>query len=117
MVDDAEMVQVISERMPTARREHVCGECQRTIAVGEQYEAICGKCDGSMVRYKTCRHCIAARAWLSRECGGWLFEGVLPDLQEHWDEDGIHTRELGRLIHGMRRKWRKRNGELMAVES
>lgn len=45
-----------------ARKEHRCGECKGTIAVGEEYERVTGKWDGKMRTYATCDKCRELRA-------------------------------------------------------
>lgn len=107
MIEMAEPWQVYEEKQVTARKPHACGECQRTIEPGERYEQTSALGDGSWQRYRTCRHCLAARAWLSAVCNGWIFGFVLEELEEHWDEDLLYRGFwLGRAILGMRRKWR-----------
>lgn len=90
-----------------ARKEHKCGECRRTIARGESYTYAYGVMDKRSQTYHTCAHCKAAAEWLQVACGGWLFEGILEELQEHWDEEyELRSWTLARLIVGMRRKWK-----------
>lgn len=106
--------------MRTARKTHRCDECSRDINPGERYECASGLMDteGNVYSYtcKTCAHCLAARTWLYMVCRGALYEGVLEDLIEHWDEGPPYrTMTLGRLIVGMRRHWRTRCGNQMPV--
>src|SRR5690554_6021028 len=86
MIDHNEMVEVLSDTKPVARKVHRCGECQREIQPGEQYEKIVGIFEGQMDTYKTCLHCVAVREWLSQVCGGWLYGMVGEDLLEHYRE-------------------------------
>lgn len=102
----------------TARRVHRCYECSREIELGERHEEYSGLHDDgarTWYRYRTCAHCVAARGWLLRECGGWLFGGVLEDLEEHWADPWARTLELGRLIILSRGRWRDRTGNLLPV--
>jgi len=108
-------VTIIHQITRKARKPHTCGECYRTIEVGEYYEDFFGKYDGLLYKEITCSHCTVPREWLRRECGGWLFGAIKEDLREHWYEDGIRTVELGRLIKGMDRQWRTKKGNLMKV--
>jgi hypothetical protein len=62
---------------------------------------------------KTCVHCMVARDWLHKECGGWLYDFVAEDVADHWDIQG--DIRLARLIVGMRRKWTTRRGDLMRM--
>lgn len=50
---------VFTEVVRTARKEHKCCECQRTITQGEKYHYISGLWDGSWDHYKTCEQCFA----------------------------------------------------------
>ncbi len=114
-IDDAERCEFNSAATFKARKTHKCGECYRTIEPGETYERAIGVMQGDFFTYKTCAHCVAARGWLVRECRGYIYSQVEEELREHWREDGIHTRELARLIWGMRRKWTRRNGTRMEL--
>lgn len=95
-----------------AAKAHRCDECGRTIERGERYEFFTGLAEEDYwYTNHTCIHCLGAREWLRIECSGWLFEAVFEDLQEHFDEQpDLH---LGRMLVGMRRKWRRRDGSLM----
>lgn len=93
----------------TARKPHGCGECRRTIHVGERYYWATGLDYEweSWQTFATCEHCRAATEWLLTACNGYLFEMVLEDLVEHWQESAEYRSwPLGRLIVGMRRRWR-----------
>lgn len=107
MVEEAEPIVVLTNTMRTARKEHTCTECDRTITKGERYEYVHGIADGGRMTSKVCTHCIAARQWLQYNCGGYCYFGVLEDLREHWDDEP-ETRSiwLGRAIIGMQRRWR-----------
>lgn len=90
-----------------AAKPHRCCECGRTIAKGEQYTHSVGKMDDRMSTYRQCQHCVVAAHWLQVTCSGWLFEGILEELVEHWEEEpDLRSWTLGRLIVGMRRQWR-----------
>lgn len=95
-----------------ARKQHACTECGRKIESGETYRYIVGMIDGDWSDYKQCEHCQAAATWLQVVCNGYLLDGILEELREHWG-DGYRNRWLGRAIIGMRRRWRKRDGTLM----
>lgn len=119
MVDDGEGWKVYREEIRTTRKERKCGECYRPIAIGEryQYAAGLGYDWDRWESFVTCEHCAAGPcSWLIGECSGYLFHGVYDDLTEHWNEEPDYRQpSLGRLIVGMRRKWRRRDGSLMAV--
>jgi predicted RNA-binding Zn-ribbon protein involved in translation (DUF1610 family) len=94
------------ETKPTARKQHRCTECWRVIAAGEQYVYFTGKSDGEMHVYKTCRHCAAARVWLTTACDGYIFCAVLEDLREHWRDSPVYRSPMLRaLIDGIEAKW------------
>jgi RNase P subunit RPR2 len=110
-----EYCQELDTATPTARKEHRCDECRRTISPGETYERFTGIQEGELVTSKTCAHCLRARQWLFRQCSGWVFSEVLEELEEHWQEEpDLRSRELARFIVGMRRQWQHK-GERMAV--
>ena len=110
-----EFAEEISRETPTARKAHRCGECGRAVEPGERYERIVAKWDGDLTVSKTCSHCVRARRWLERECGGFVYTEVADELAEHWQESAEYrTKELRALIMGMRRGWRRR-GELLPI--
>lgn len=116
MIDDTEGWKVHSEVERTARKPHKCGECQREIAVGEKYLFAKGlPYDGDgWEQFKTCLQCRAAAKWLVNVCSGYLYNGVLEELEEHWEENAsYHSLWLGRAIIGMRRKWKRSDGSMM----
>lgn len=92
MIDDVEeFIEVISETMPTARKEHKCGECHETIGVGDEYEVIKGRFQGDLVTYKTCLICREIRDELF--CS-WRYEMIWEDLSER-----DYTPEIGDLLN------------------
>lgn len=120
MVDLGEGWKVYRSEHRTARVPFKCCECNRDVDAGERYFFATGIGNGETKweTYKMCLHCdtYAAR-WLMAQCGGYLFYGVYEDLLEHRYELGMDEPDLslGRAIVGMRRKWRKKDGSLMAV--
>lgn len=118
MIDDAEGWKCSSTSAPVARKQHRCGECGRIIEPGETYHRLKGldyESEG-WTDAKTCAHCNAVASWLQVQCGGWLINGVLEDLEEHWrEEDLLRGQYLGRAILNMRRRWRDRAGELVPI--
>lgn len=50
MVNYADPMEFCDQRAVTARKEHRCRECGRTIAKGERYERMAGKFEGRMRR-------------------------------------------------------------------
>lgn len=99
-----------------ARKAHECGECRRQIRIGETYEVAKGVDDYGVSTFKTCAHCVAAREWLVIICGGFLYQGVLEDLEEHWnEEDQLRGNWLAHAIAGMKRRWTRSDGTLDRV--
>jgi len=111
MIGDCDRVQVLNTTNPRARTPHKCGECQRTIHPGEQYEKTVGVFDGSFDTYITCEQCRSVRDWLSKVCSGWIYSMVEEDISEHFRAG--YGMWLGRAAVGMRRFWRRRDGSLM----
>lgn len=50
-----------SMEYPRARKQHRCGECGKTIEIGERYQRFSGKFDGDMFWEKTCENCAEIR--------------------------------------------------------
>lgn len=114
MIDDGESLANHSAVTRVARKAHTCHECGREIAPGETYEFAKGIMEGGWFQFKTCGHCIAVRTWLTEVCGGYCYESVGDDLRQHF-RDGYGL-WLGRAAAGMRRKWRRFDGDgLMPV--
>jgi len=72
------------EVLRTARKEHRCCECHRTILPGEKYEYVSGMWEGKFDTYKTCIDCLSIRNQFF--CGIWEFGGSLEYLSEHISE-------------------------------
>ena len=49
------------EKIQTARKKHICGECYKTIIPGEKYEYTSGIWDSEPHTYKTCLDCKSIR--------------------------------------------------------
>jgi len=105
-VDDCEPWAVVRHDQRTARKEHRCGECPRTIKRGERYEITTGRVAGETqwVTCRVCAHCRAAAGWLEVMCGGWALGGLCVELRDHW-RDGYASPVLGRLAAGVRLGW------------
>jgi hypothetical protein len=76
-----------------------------------------GKTEGDMWQAKMCAHCHAGAALLQKHCGGWLFGGVQEDLQDHISEVLPWSMRAARLVVGMRRKWRRFDGNGMMSQA
>lgn len=103
---------MLTEAQRLARKDHYCGECRRVIGKGERYTYETALFDGYVSTYKTCPHCVVARGWLLKQCGGWCWEMIKEDIGEHVRDK---YKGLARVYVGMRRKWKTVRGGLMPV--
>lgn len=92
-----------------ARKEHTCSECRRVIAKGEAYRRDEMVIEGGWYHFQTCAHCQVACNWLAAQCGGWLHEGVLEDIEEHTPV--YRLARLYRIQIGMNRGWKRFDGK------
>lgn len=79
-VDPEVYLQVISEKIVTARIPHKCNECSDIIELGQQYERLAGNDDGHFLVHKTCFDCLSVRNTLF--CT-WHIGRIWDDL---WDD-------------------------------
>ena len=70
-----------SEKIQTARKQHKCRECGRTIDSGEKYEYVSGCWEGNFSVFKTCEDCQNIRGEFF--CEGWNYGFILNDLCEY----------------------------------
>lgn len=56
-----ELPSFFDQREVTARKEHVCCECHKTIQKGERYQVAVGKWNGDFDTHKTCIPCAQLR--------------------------------------------------------
>ena len=101
MADYGDRPEFWSEKSQTARKEHRCEECHRTIRAGEVYWCGFGKQEGSTYSSKTCSHCRVASDWLCRNCHGFLYSKVIEDFGEHAEAN----LPMLRIVVGASRKW------------
>lgn len=92
----------------SARKDHKCNECGRTILKLETYEYTSSLFDGEFSSSKMCCHCSVAAEWLKNNCGGYLTCGIIEDIEDHIDEYrgvAVCVPRLQRLKIGMKRRW------------
>ena len=75
----------LSCKMITARKEHRCVECARTIKIGEKYETYKGASDGYIYVSKTCADCVSLRDTFFPN-SGYVFGQVREEIAEHISE-------------------------------
>jgi hypothetical protein len=61
MYDDDGGFDFVFDNKQKARKDHLCGECERTISPGEEYERVFGSWEGSISTHKTCSDCLSVR--------------------------------------------------------
>lgn len=103
-----------SERIVTARREHRCYECGRTIGLGETYQRAAGSCWGEFWHAKTCAHCANTRTHVVAYFPAYN-EDYYGGLGEHLVECAWDEPRLLRLAVNFRRRWRRRDGGLTDI--
>jgi len=117
-----------SERTVTAKKEHQCGECWRTIDKGETYERLAGKWEGDFWDMKSCTHCSAFRKiidavdndfWEGAYGGihAWVDDiGSSPAELAYWHSKGKYSAlSLYRWSTWFGGQWRNHDGDLRAV--
>ena len=60
-----------------------CGECDKEIKFGEQYEWYRGEYDGNRYTHHTCIDCLSLRNYFF---GEWTFERLWEDFNQHMDD-------------------------------
>lgn len=105
MIQDADSWKFFHSKEVTSRKTWKCVDCYRTIQPGERYHYATGLLAGAKTwdQLRQCMHCHIAAEWLFVICHGWVYGGILEDLQEHWDE--YPSRALARLTSGIKVKW------------
>lgn len=77
--DDFDKPTVCTAKFVRARVEHECGECGRTIAVGESYEYVRGLWCGHWETHKTCPGCVNIRDDFCPS--GWIYGSLAEQLE------------------------------------
>jgi hypothetical protein len=105
---------VYNEHERIAKKEHICSECGRIIAIKEKYKYHFGVWEGRAEAFKTCAHCLIVQNYIRDKCDSSAHGGLEEEVYEHALD--YNDMKLYRLLVGMRRQWRKFNSEsLMTV--
>ena len=75
---DEDAPEIYLAQVVTARKEHQCYECHKTIKSGERYETVSGRWDGEFNRFTFCLFCSEVSTVFS--CGKGRMFGIL------WEE-------------------------------
>lgn len=84
---DGEIPEFCNTRYVTAKKEHICYECDETIKVGDKYEYTFGKWDGYVNEFKTCITCVKIRTDVC--CDTWVFGSLRNDIWETYGVDYV----------------------------
>ena len=89
-------------KKPTARKEHLCGECRLPIEPGETYERVEGVWEGDWQTFKTCATCVEVRNRFY--CGSYIFGEVWSGISDVIEDitpgclDGLSSRATAAII-------------------
>lgn len=104
-------VVVLESATPTARTEHRCNNCGRTIAPGETYHRQSNVYEDRAYTWKSCQHCEATAQLL--DLYSWADDyGVGPDNFVNHDPE---TWAEARLCVLWRKQWRRKDGTLYPI--
>ena len=83
---DCDQPAVYRPNIQRARKAHTCYECCGPIAPGDSHEYVFGVWDGEPGSFRTCRHCLELRAWVTevadcKPCHGELVESATEELR------------------------------------
>lgn len=101
--------QVLSDKTPTARKEHWCNLCSRVIRVGEKYHSQSNLSNGGFYVFKDCAHCRAM----------WMLCGIEDDgdgvtTESFVDFEPPDIPELRMKVLWLK-KWQRADGTLYDV--
>lgn len=111
---DGDAAQFYNEKLVTARKAHVCYECQEPIAKGQQHERVTGKWDGDIRTYRFCAGCWEILHEFSED-GAMCFGVTWDTFRDEWNAGATLQGCLNRLTsidakQLMARQWRKFKG-------
>lgn len=94
-----------TKRHYTAKKNHVCNECNRVIATGERYEYIAAKYDGEFYSVKTCFDCVSMRdALFCTAYYGNIWCNVEEEIKEWVYNNTVPWAKLSTLTHTARER-------------
>lgn len=104
---DGDYGTVLDQKYRHARKPHQCGECSRTIEVGEQFLAEVCQGTGRVWTYCTCNFCEQDRLAIVRHeinegCGWWEAFPQGEDIAEARERYGIERATEQRDVEGIR---------------
>jgi hypothetical protein len=102
---DSEPADFYRIERPVARVEHTCGECERTILVGEPYERHSFGSERTAETHVVCTHCSVLALWLLHNCDGAIAGEVIEDIEEHGRD--YKRDDLLKLVAFAGNRWRK----------
>ncbi len=81
---DYEPAEFYHKEIRKARKPHKCCECAGPIRVGELYEHVRGKWEGSIGTYDTCERCVDIWQWTQNNvpCLCWSHGNRIEDCRE-----------------------------------
>lgn len=116
LVEYGDPCELYTSKLVIGKKQYTCCECCRIIEIGELHDRASGKCSGEFFTYRTCAHCSVVRSLMHIMHGTneyFVFEQL---KEEVWEEaKNNHDFRWYRLYVGMNKKWKKRDGSLMAL--
>jgi len=102
---NGDMVTVLTNKYPTARKVHICKECyEEVIAPGDTYHLETYSYDGFMETHKTCLDCESVRKHLfCGFCFGELWQDLFDNL-DYYGEESIPWSDIAKLTKQAREK-------------
>ena len=100
-----------TDTWPTARKEHHCFLCSRTIRPGEKYRRGVGLDSGRAWTFKECAHCRAVMDLADPTDGEYEYDD---DVLIEWEPRSVTE---ARWRAQWKRKWERRDGDLYPIPS
>ena len=102
-------------RVVTARKAHLCVECETKILPGTKFELVNSKTEGKFWIAKTCLMCLEIRE--AFVCGSWIYGELYSNIEEVmfpiWDTAGpldclakLESKEARDYLRELYRDWK-----------